>query len=65
MAIAEHVSALEESIDSLRANMRAAANGPRSDSTESVQIVAAAVSQAAEHVERARALRAIAATVGL
>jgi chromosome segregation ATPase len=67
MAIAEHVSALEESIDSLRANMRAASDETAMmDATESVQVVAAAVSQAAEHVERARAvLRALAQTVGL
>jgi hypothetical protein len=56
LAFAEHLSVLEESIDSLRANMRAA-----SDETammaqnESVVAVASAVSQAAEHVERARA----------
>ena len=67
VAIAEHVSALEESIDSLRANMRAASDETAMmDQSDSVQAVAAAVSQAAEHVERARqALRLLAASVGL
>ena len=67
VAIAEHVTALEESIDSLRANMRAASDETAMmDQTDSVQAVAAAVSQAAEHVERARqALRLLAASVGL
>jgi chromosome segregation ATPase len=65
--IAEHVAALEESIDSLRANMRAASDETAMmDPTDSVQVVVAAVSQAAEHVERARAaLRALASSVGL
>ena len=65
--IAEHVNVLEESIDSLRANMRAA-----SDETavmapsESVDTISHAVSQAAEQVERARAaIRALSASIGM
>ncbi|NVB84544.1 MAG: hypothetical protein HOV81_39580, partial [Kofleriaceae bacterium] len=63
---AEHLSVLEESIDSLRANMRAASDETAMmDQTESVMIVSSAVSQAAEHVERARdSLRALTAVVG-
>ena len=56
---------LEESIDSLRANMRAASDETAMmDQTESVVAVASAVSQAAEHVERARdALKVLTAMV--
>jgi len=62
---AEHLSVLEESIDSLRANMRAASDETAMmDQTESVVAIASAVSQAAEHVERARdALRVLGALV--
>ena len=64
-AMAEHLNVLEESIDSLRANMRAASDETAvMEDTESVAVVANAVSQAAEHVERARgALRALIAYV--
>jgi hypothetical protein len=60
---AEQLSVLEESIDSLRANMRAASDETAvMDQTESVVAVASAVSAAAEHVERARdALRVLTA----
>jgi len=52
---AEHLNVLEESIDSLRANMRAASDETAMmDQTDSVIAVASAVSSAAEHVERAR-----------
>jgi chromosome segregation ATPase len=59
---AENLSVLEESIDSLRANMRAASDETAMmDQTDSVIAISAAVSSAAEHVERARdALRALA-----
>lgn len=54
--IVEHVAVLEESIDSLRANMRAASDETAlMDQTDSVVAVSSAVSQAAEHIERARA----------
>jgi chromosome segregation ATPase len=67
IVLGEHVSILEESIDSLRANMRAASDETAiMDQTESVVAVASAVSQAAEHVERARAaIRALAAAIGM
>jgi len=55
LEFAEHLNVLEESIDSLRANMRAASDETAMmDQTDSVIAVASAVSQAAEHVERAR-----------
>ncbi|MDB4955890.1 MAG: hypothetical protein JWO36_3459, partial [Myxococcales bacterium] len=55
LEFAEHLSVLEESIDSLRANMRAASDETAMmDQSDSVAAVAGAVSQAAEHVERAR-----------
>ena len=64
--VAEHVNVLEEAIDSLRANMRAASDETAvMDQTESVVVVASAVSQAAEHIERARtAIRALSSTIG-
>lgn len=53
--LSEYLNILEESIDSLRANMRAASDETAvMDQTESVAAVGAAVGQAAEHVERAR-----------
>jgi chromosome segregation ATPase len=60
-AALEQLSILEESIDSLRANLRAASDETAMmPSSESVTIIADAISQAAEHVERARdALRTI------
>ena len=63
--VVEHLSVLEESIDSLRANMRAASDETAMmEQSESVIVVATAVSSAAEHVERARdALRALTALV--
>jgi ParB family chromosome partitioning protein len=65
LEFAEHLNVLEESIDSLRANMRAASDETAMmDQTESVVAVASAVSQAAEHVERARdSLRLLAGLV--
>jgi len=55
LEFAEHLNVLEESIDSLRANMRAASDETAMmDQSDSVIAVASAVSQAAEHVERAR-----------
>jgi chromosome segregation ATPase len=51
----EQLGVLEEAIDSLRANMRAASDETAMmEQTDSVAAVASAVSQAAEHVERAR-----------
>ena len=57
----ERFAILEESIDSLRSNMRAASDETAvMDQTDSVVAVAGAVSNAAEHIERARdALRAL------
>ena len=65
--IHDHVAVLEESIDSLRANMRAASDETAvMDQSDSVIAVASAVSQAAEHIERARAaIRALARTIGM
>jgi chromosome segregation ATPase len=65
--LAEHVNVLEESIDSLRANMRAASDETATmDPSESVNTISHAVSQAAEHVERARAaIRALSASIGM
>jgi chromosome segregation ATPase len=61
LKFAEQLSVLEESIDSLRANMRAASDETAMmDQTEPVMAITDAVSQAAEHVERARdALRVL------
>jgi len=66
IALAEHVSTLEESIDSLRANMRAASDETAMmDQSDSVVTISTAVSQAAEHIERARAaVRALQAAIG-
>ncbi|HEU4735388.1 MAG TPA: hypothetical protein VFT22_46170, partial [Kofleriaceae bacterium] len=65
--LAEHVTTLEESINSLRANMRAASDETAMmEPTDSVNTISSAVSQAAEHVEIARAaIRALAATIGI
>jgi chromosome segregation ATPase len=59
--VLDSLGVLEEAIDSLRANMRAATDETAMmDQTESVQVVASAVSQAAEHLDRARhALRTL------
>ncbi|MBA3452090.1 MAG: hypothetical protein H0T42_03215, partial [Deltaproteobacteria bacterium] len=67
IALAEHVSALEESIDSLRANMRAASDETATmEQTQSVAAISDAVSAAAEHIERARAaIRALQAAIGM
>jgi chromosome segregation ATPase len=67
IAFAEHLSVLEESIDSLRANMRAASDETAMmDQSDSVIAVSSAVSQAAEHIERARAaIRAMSSAMGL
>ena len=67
IAFAEHLSVLEESIDSLRANMRAASDETAMmDQSDSVIAVSSAVSQAAEHIERARAaIRAMNASMNL
>jgi len=65
--LAEHVTTLEESINSLRANMRAASDETAMmDPSESVSTISSAVSQAAEHVEVARAaIRALSASIGI
>ncbi len=62
---AEHLNTLEESIDSLRSNMRAASDETAMmEQSDSVVAVSSAVSQAAEHVERARdALKTLVAMV--
>jgi chromosome segregation ATPase len=59
--VVDSLGVLEEAIDSLRANMRAATDETAMmDQTESVQVVSAAVSSAAEHLDRARqALRTL------
>ena len=50
MEFAEHLSVLEESIDSLRGDMRAASDETAMmEQTEPVQIVSNAISSAAEH----------------
>ncbi|MBC7976076.1 MAG: hypothetical protein H7138_13975 [Myxococcales bacterium] len=65
--VTEHVTVLEESINSLRANMRAASDETAMmEPSESVNTISTAVSQAAEHVEVARAaIRALAASIGV
>jgi hypothetical protein len=62
-----HLTALEESINSLRANMRAASDETAMmEPSDSVNAVSSAVSQAAEHVEVARAaIRALNASIGM
>jgi exo-beta-1,3-glucanase (GH17 family) len=56
VALIEHINILEESIDSLRANMRAASDETATmEQTTSVAAISEAVSAAAEHIERARA----------
>jgi chromosome segregation ATPase len=62
LEFAEQLGVLEESIDSLRANMRAASDETAMmDQSDSVIAISMAVSSAAEHVERARdALRVLA-----
>jgi hypothetical protein len=61
LEFAEHLNVVEEAIDSLRANMRAASDETAMmDQTEPVVAISDAISSAAEHVERARdALRAL------
>jgi hypothetical protein len=55
LKITEHLHALEQAIDSLRANLRAAHDETSMmDPTDSVIVVVNAVSQANEHIERAR-----------
>ena len=58
---------LEESIDSLRANMRAASDETATmEQSQSVAAISDAVSSAAEHIERARAaIRALQAAIGM
>ncbi|HEY0190630.1 MAG TPA: hypothetical protein VGC42_05865, partial [Kofleriaceae bacterium] len=65
--LAAHVTQLEESINSLRANMRAASDETAMMSpSESVSTISSAVSEAAEHVEVARAaVKALAASIGI
>jgi len=65
--LAEHVNVLDESIDSLRAEMRAASDETAvMEQTESVIVVANAVSSAAEHIERARAaVRTLKSVIGM
>ena len=57
----QHLSSLQDSIDSLRANMRAASDETAvMDQTDSVQVITSALTQATEEIERARdALRAL------
>lgn len=65
--VADTVAMLEEAIDSLRANMRAASDETAQMApNESVVVVATAVEQAAEHLGTARAaLRRLNAALGL
>lgn len=67
IALADHVGLLEEAIDSLRSNMRAASDETAMmDQTPSVATITEAISAAAEHIERARtALRALQSAIGL
>ena len=67
IALAEHVSLLEEAIDSLRSNMRAASDETAMmDQTPSVATITDAISAAAEHIERARAaIKALQAAIGM
>ena len=67
IALAEHISILEESIDSLRSNMRAASDETAMmEQTGSVATVAEAISASAEHIERARtAIKALQAAIGM
>jgi predicted RNase H-like nuclease (RuvC/YqgF family) len=64
--LAVHLTALEDAINSLRANMRAASDETAMmDPSDSVNAISSAVSQAAEHVEVARAaIRALNTTIG-
>jgi chromosome segregation ATPase len=64
-AMAEPMLVLEESIDSLRAEMRAAADeAAEMTPTPSVQAIAAAVGSAREHLDRAKAaMRALVALI--
>ena len=57
----QYLSSLQDSIDSLRANMRAASDETAvMDQTDSVQVITSALTQATEEIERARdALRAL------
>jgi chromosome segregation ATPase len=65
--LVEHVTTLEESINSLRANMRAASDETAMmDPSDAVSTVSTAISEGAEHVEVARAaIRALAASIGM
>jgi len=65
--LAEHVNVLDESIDSLRAEMRAASDETAvMEQNDSVIVVSNAVSAAAEHIERARAaVRTLKAAIGM
>ncbi len=67
IVLAEHVSMLEESIDSLRANMRAASDETAAmNQSKSVVTIASAVNQAQADVERARgAIKLLASAIGM
>jgi chromosome segregation ATPase len=67
MEFAEYLTVLEEAIDSLRANMRAASDETAMmEQTDPVMVISSSISSAAEHVERARdALRTLSAMVTL
>ncbi|MBA3460290.1 MAG: FHA domain-containing protein [Deltaproteobacteria bacterium] len=67
IALAEHVSVLEEAVDSLRSNMRAASDETAMmEMTPAVTIVSDAISAAAEHIERARgAIRSLQQAIGM
>lgn len=67
IALAEHISLLEEAIDSLRSNMRAASDETAMmDQSPSVATITEAISASAEHIERARtAIKALQAAIGM
>jgi len=67
IALAEQVSLLEEAIDSLRSNMRAASDETAMmDQTPSVATITDAISASAEHIERARtAIKALQTAIGM
>ncbi len=67
IAVAEHVGVIEESIESLRAEMRAASDTAMDlEQTPEITAIGDAVSNAQEHIERARgAVRALQSAIGI
>jgi hypothetical protein len=67
IAVAEQVSIIEESVESLRAEMRAASDTAMDlQPTPEITAISDAVSNAQEHIERARgAIRALQTAIGM